>query len=302
MLNLFINSLVPSPSSVLFEALELDPIPLQPPVQVIDRDNKSNDTGLFSALSSYVSSFANDEPPEPSDQEIDYTLCTIDYITDCKFNEVFENIRDMPIDALKALMASLLAQIPENDGQPPVIGVKPELPAPTPIRPNGPKPQLKVPTYDPMLVFVLEFATILALRDEETVATLGKDVADALQTVVRDASNLHYVTVSRAVYYLLRLLRASDDHEFIRAPVVLHQISSFSTKILSRIAPSLLLGLQSCIRGPSGLRNEMATSPDFWSILNHLQALPTVAPTILEIATDLATSAPAGITVDNYES
>lgn len=34
----------------------------------------------------------NDEPPEPNDQEIEATLCTIDNINDCRVEEVLENI------------------------------------------------------------------------------------------------------------------------------------------------------------------------------------------------------------------
>ena len=114
----------------------------------------------------------------------------------------------MPVEALHSLLLSLLEQIPE-DTSPRVIVVKPDLPAPTPVRPNGNKSRQNAPEYDPRIVFVLELATILALRDSESVEAIGKEVADVLQSVVRDASKFHYVVVSRAVYYLLSLLRAT---------------------------------------------------------------------------------------------
>lgn len=117
---------------------------------------------------------------------------------------------NLPVHSLKALLRALLAQIPE-DTSPRVIVVKPEIPSTSsPVRPNGNKARPNRPAYDPSIVFVLELATILALRDKETVEELGKDVADALQTVIRDAANVHPVVVSRAVYYLLSLLRASN--------------------------------------------------------------------------------------------
>ena len=116
----------------------------------------------------------------------------------------------MPVDSLKSFVSTLLTHLPE-DSSPRVIAVKPDIPAPTPIRPNGSKPRPRTVgvTYEPSLVFVLEFATILAARDAETIEKLGKDVADALQAVVRDYANMHPVTISRAVYYLLSFLRAS---------------------------------------------------------------------------------------------
>jgi brefeldin A-resistance guanine nucleotide exchange factor 1 len=167
------------------------------------------DTGIFSALSSYVSSFANDEPPEPSDQEIEYTLCTVDTVKECHFEDILANISQLPLDSLRSLLVSLLEQIPE-DGSPRVIVVKPEILSTTSPRPNGNKAKANRPLYDPSLVFVLELATMLALRDEETVAELAKDVADALASVVRDASKLHPVVTARSVYYLLSLLKASN--------------------------------------------------------------------------------------------
>lgn len=114
----------------------------------------------------------------------------------------------MPIEALQSVLDSLLAQIPE-DSSPRVMVVKPDLPAPSPLRPNGSKVRTQGPQYDPSLVFALELATILALRDAETVEKLGKSVADALQTVIRD-NNVHPVVLSRTVYYLLRVLRESN--------------------------------------------------------------------------------------------
>lgn len=119
------------------------------------------------------------------------------------------------MDSLKALLRALLAQIPE-DASPRVIVVKSDAP-PTnsPARGNGSKTRSNQPAYDPAVVFVLELSTILALRDRETVEELGKDVADALQTVIRDAANIHPVVVSRSVYYLLTLLRASNVSAFL---------------------------------------------------------------------------------------
>jgi brefeldin A-resistance guanine nucleotide exchange factor 1 len=109
---------------------------------------------------------------------------------------------------LRSIIDTLLSQIPE-DSSPRVIVVKPELP-PTSPRTSGTRRKANSPVYDPTLVFVLELATILTLRDEESVRELGKDVAGALQSVIRNASNVHFVAISRVVFYLLSLLRESD--------------------------------------------------------------------------------------------
>lgn len=102
-------------------------------------------------------------------------------------------------------MESLLSELPEEDGDP-VITVKAEAVSPTPsldrrVDASGPK-------YDAGLVYLLEFCTVLALRDADTIRAVGKTVADSLLGVLRTATEHHHIAVSRAAFYLLQLLRA----------------------------------------------------------------------------------------------
>jgi golgi-specific brefeldin A-resistance guanine nucleotide exchange factor 1 len=100
-LNLFVNSLIPpyfAPNRI-----DIPPIPLQNPSQVIDRGQKQNDTGLFSAFTSYISSYAADDPPEPSDEELESTLCTVDCVNACYMGDVFSNVVYVHISLLSGL-------------------------------------------------------------------------------------------------------------------------------------------------------------------------------------------------------
>lgn len=267
---------------------------------MIERSDKAGDVGLFSAFTSYVSSVMNDEPPEPNDQEIDSTLMTVDCITDCRFEEILGNVSELPVESLKSLTVALLGSLPEDES-PRVISVKPEVPSSQLARGSTAKTTADAPLYDPALVYVLELATILALRDEETISTLGADAAEALQVAIRDADHLHPVALSRAVFYLLSLLRASNDHGYIRAPVVLHAISSFRPELLKQCAQPILKGIYGCISGPPELRNELASSPDFWAVLHVLQPHAEAADLAFEIAESVASSQLPAITADNYE-
>lgn len=91
--SLFINSLVPPFDSTLNTELDISQIPLQPPSQVVDRDGRGNDSGLLSAFTSYLSSYAADDPPEPSDEELDNTLCTVDCVAACPIDDILSNIK-----------------------------------------------------------------------------------------------------------------------------------------------------------------------------------------------------------------
>lgn len=186
----------------------MPPIPLQSPTVVIDKNQQaSKDVGLFSTLSSYLASYANDEPPEPSEEELDSTLSTVDCINSCSLGDIFANIMSLDIGSLEALLSALLEQLPEEDG--PFVILKPEPPS---LESNGytpPPTDTSVPQYDPAVVYVLEFATCLVLRDAETVEKLGKRVAVVLQNIIRAAPNAHDLVISRVIYYLFSLLEAS---------------------------------------------------------------------------------------------
>ncbi|KAI9815369.1 MAG: GDP/GTP exchange factor for ARF [Thelocarpon impressellum] len=268
------------------------------PSQVIDRGHRANENGIFSAFTSYLSSYAADDPPEPSEEELESSLCTIDCINACFVDEIAANIVVMPVESLKSLVVSLLAQLPEENN-PVVIVVKPEVPAPAAA--NGQRPKAEGIVYDPAVVYVLELATTLAIRDKETIEAFGKDVAEALQSIMRDAKNVHPTILSRAIFYLLNLLRASHDHNFLRPPVVLHAISSFDQSIQEKSATSILKGMSICISEPGSLKNEMINTPDFWAILKSLQRAKGAAGLVFGIVEDVTAGASSAITADNYE-
>lgn len=90
--NLFINALIPPFADSLVSNFGITPIPLQPPSQVVERESQ-RETGLLSAFTSYLSSYAADDPPEPSDEELDNTLCTIDCIDACNISDMLNNLK-----------------------------------------------------------------------------------------------------------------------------------------------------------------------------------------------------------------
>ena len=114
----------------------------------------------------------------------------------------------MPSESLSWLVHALLDRLPQKSS-PVVIVVKPDPASPSSPRLNGHRSSFGTPVYDPSVVYVLEMASTLATRNDGSIAAVGKDVAEALQNVIRDAANEHPLIVSRAIYYLLHLLRIS---------------------------------------------------------------------------------------------
>ncbi|KAI9886275.1 MAG: hypothetical protein M1823_001947 [Watsoniomyces obsoletus] len=297
-LNLFVNSLMPAHFSSNDNGLDIPRIPLQSPSQVIDRGQKPNETGLLSAFTSYLSSYAADDPPEPSDEELESALCTVDCINACFSSELFADLMKLSVEALYPLVHQLLAQLPAKNS-PVVIAVKPDIPSSSAV--NGQRRVTRGVVYEPTTVFVLELATLLALQNDHTVVTLGPAVADALQSVVRDAINIHPITVSRAIYYLLALLKASQEHAYLRVPVVLHALSSLDPSVLDKCASLMLKGISKCIAAPGPLRNEMVNSPDFWAILKTLHS-DIESESVFNIMEALTADDFSAVTADNYEA
>lgn len=200
--NLFMNSLIPPFDGELNAELDISPIPLQLPSQVVDRGNRTNDSGLLSAFTSYLSSYAADDPPEPSDEELDNTLCTVDCVSACAVDDVLANIKTLPAPALESLVESLISLLPEDS--PSVIVVKHERQT---ARPANGKIDSNQTSYDPAMIYLLELATIITLRDSQTLETIGEALSTSLQAFIRDAGNLHPLALSRIITYLLNLLR-----------------------------------------------------------------------------------------------
>ncbi|KAL3472092.1 hypothetical protein BJX99DRAFT_11435 [Aspergillus californicus] len=297
--NLFVNSLIPPFDLSLNAALEIPPIPLQTPSQIVDRDGRGSETGLLSAFTSYLSSYAADDPPEPSDEELDNTLCTVDCVSACSIDDLLSNFKSLPLESVTTIVDSLLAQLPEESA-PAVIVVKPERPLPS-SRANA-RSSASGSIYDPGMMYLLELAAILTLRDHQTIESLGEGLLASLQGFIRDAGNLHSLALSRVTTYLLNLLRLSHDQPFMRVPVILHGISSFDQDTLESVAVPIVKGLSRCVFDGSLLRNEITASPDFWSILQRLHQHKEASPLVFSLLKTVVDSSPPIVTADNYES
>ncbi|KAF4584253.1 Sec7 domain-containing protein [Ophiocordyceps camponoti-floridani] len=296
--NLFVNSLIPSLASEVSPSLSIPSIPLQTPSQTIDRAARSAESGFLSAFTYYISSYAADDPPEPSEEELDSTLCTIDCIKSCRISKVFRNILTLPAQSVLNLVQALLEQIPEND-QTAVISVKQDT-ATAPVV-NSQNTSTVSPAYDPSILFVLEFGTLLATRDRASMEAVGKDMFDALQTLLRDFSNWHPILISRATFYALLILKHGYDFDFINVPFLLHSINSLPKGLLLRASEIVLKGLSICTDQPGPLRSEIMTSPDFWAIMRVLAGSPESAALVFDIIEKGNAGSPHAIMAENYE-
>jgi len=59
--------------------------------------------------------------------------------------------------------------------------------------------------YDPSMLFLLELATSLAIRDEESMKDFSAEVAEYCTEILRQRKHLHPILVERTLIYLMAL-------------------------------------------------------------------------------------------------
>ncbi len=105
----------------------------------------------------------------------------------------------------REVVKALIEQLPEDDSTT-IISVKQDnMPNPPP---NGQTGVTEPPKYDPSAAYILEFSTILATKDVDSIESMAEKVFHTIQGVLRDASQWHAITVARAVFYALHILKA----------------------------------------------------------------------------------------------
>ena len=114
--------------------------------------------------------------------------------------------RNLPLDASAELVKTLLDQIPDDDQTSLITVNQAPLPAPSATaEPQAPRQ----PAYDPSVAYILEFCSSISMRDEESVQCMGKAVFDAAFAFLRDPLKWHPLTVSRATFHSLSILKRS---------------------------------------------------------------------------------------------
>ncbi|KAG6071541.1 hypothetical protein E4U15_007434 [Claviceps sp. LM218 group G6] len=297
--NLFVNSLIPSFAFSISASTETPTIPLQMPSQVLNRSTRTIETGFFSAFTSYISSYAADDPPEPSEEELESTLCTVDCIRSCNMEDIFKDILNLPVLPTTHLIEALLDQIPEDDRNA-VITVKQDS-TPTVAATNHPATSSH-PTYDPTVAYILEFCTILTLKSDELIHSMGRPVFSVVLGLLRDPMKWHPITLSRATFHAFSILKKSYDFDFIKVHSLLHTIANLPQHVVDQTADVISSGFVVCTDEPSALRNEMMKSPDFWSILRLLAKTRKSSSSVFSILKSSVSGSPPAISADNYEA
>ncbi|KAK9464683.1 hypothetical protein V1512DRAFT_267671 [Lipomyces arxii] len=310
-LNLFTSSLISPYFSELQDNLDVLPIPVIVPANVIKR-NDAKDNGLFSTLSSYLSSYAVDGPPEPTDEELESTLCTVDCVNSCNLSEIFNNISGLGPGDVQYMLKSLLEEAVVLQQRKPFLALRTELTsdgasdggfnADTSASSSA-AAEKSMPSFAPLSIYVLEMAICLVLKDHECLTTLRGTLMETFKQVLSNADNVYSVVTGRVACYLLVLLRrVISDYSAAKTSDKLNDIRTLSGEVFMSLAgvDSLILretghalakAIINCFQeAPKEVKLVLLDAPEqtFWKTLEALLDNSEAAVMIFEIVEEIA--------------
>ncbi|KAG9226057.1 hypothetical protein CCMSSC00406_0008719 [Pleurotus cornucopiae] len=296
--NLFLHSLLPTRMLQMEDFLGgVSMIPLRGSQPA--RQQQRNDSGLLSALSSYLmtpyGSSSDYLVPDATESDVENTLCTIDCITSCRLDELYSQIMQLDSDALVAATRALEALAHErtvarfkqesDDGAIEIDGEAFALP------------------YDPASVFLLETMVSIACQNSSLIDELWPIVFEHLSAVLSSANHYSVLLVERAIVALLRLClilatKASlRDQVYVSFDLLAGLPANVATSVAEQVVSGVVLLMQ---KYP-----EVARSQTEWNIvfalLRSIMPNPEASRLSFEFIVGLASDGPNQVvTPDNF--
>lgn len=271
-LNLFENCLInPNLFSDFQKKVKLNPLPKVKPRYIINRSKAMKDSGILSTFSSFLKGYS-DEPPEPSDQEVESTLSAIDCVRSVNVPSIFENIsRGSPTD-LKLFLQKLLKSLPEFSDK-------------------------SKRYFETETLFIYEVAVCfcLLLKDFETTSLVANSIASAL-----NVSEISKKTMLRLSAYLFITLRHGEETKDDVAQKVLKSLVLQDKELSSKHGAQLVQPLISLVDDDSPYCKVLLNNDDYWKLMRTFGSNPTHAHEILPFVDGIIKSSPNDITPTNY--
>lgn len=94
-------------------SFKLPPLNMAKPKYIINRLNLLKDSGIFSTFSSFLKGYS-DSPPEPTEQEVESTLSTVDCINSLNISTIFEALLSSDCQNIKIFVSQILTEFPQQ--------------------------------------------------------------------------------------------------------------------------------------------------------------------------------------------
>lgn len=250
---LFENCLIDPNLFVDFQSkLKIPPLPKVKPRYVINRVKPLKDSGLLSTFSSFLKSYS-DEPPEPTDQEVESTLSSIDCIKSLNIGAIFNTIAQGDNESKKLLIELLLQLAPEyND--------------------------TSKSFYEYEVLFIFEILVCFSLLIDE-IETINA-VLDKLHTF-KNSNDLSKSSHLRLATYKLLLIRKADSSKANVVSETYKELLEFDKDFLTKHGAQCIQPVLSLADDDSWCGKQTLISEDFWKVLRVFGSIPVFSEQVL---------------------
>lgn len=271
-LTLFENCLVnPNLFSEFQKKVKLNPLPKVKPRYIINRTKALKDSGILSTFSSFLKGYS-DEPPEPSDQEVESTLSAIDCVKSVNVPSIFENISRGPSEDLKLFVQFLLKLIPEYN-------------------------ESTKRYYETEILFIFEVCVCfcLLLKDSEVTQEVIKNLLVLSKS--KEVSKKGKLRIN--TYYFIAS-RNCDVVEETSMNEALDLLCNYEKELINKQGAQLILPLISLIDNDSAYYKVLLNNENYWKLFRIFGSNPAHANQVLSFVEAIAKDSPSDITPVNY--
>lgn len=251
-LTLFENCLInPNLFCEFQKKVSLPPLTKVKPRYIIQGAKPLNNSGILSTFSSFLKGYS-DEPPEPTDQEIESTLSTIDCVRSINVPGIFDTVSKGSQDELTEFVEILLNNLPTYSEE-------------------------KKRYFESEVLFLFEVVVCFSLIVSEFAVT-NKLISKLNEYMKAHVSKKGYM---RLATYLFLLARQSNVSHEVEAAQALDHINTFDREIVTKHCASLVKSLFSLVDQESKLRT-LIQRESFWDFLKVAASSPGFADDVLD--------------------
>ncbi|KAJ3556534.1 hypothetical protein NM688_g1976 [Phlebia brevispora] len=255
--------------------------------------------GLLSALSSYLMTPYNSSNealvPDATDSDVENTLCTIDCINACRFDELYGQIIQLDVDALVAAMRALEALAHERT----VARLKQE--SGDAGYDAGDEDSYTL-SYDPVSIFLLETMVSISCQTPQYIEDIWPVVFEHLSAVLSTPLQYSILLIERAVVGLLRICQLLARTPSLRDQIYVSfdLLASLPTTVANAVAEQVAQGLVLI----ATKYKDIISSQTEWSLVFALLRSTIPHPEASRLSFDLIQNLIDGpeqrVTIDNY--
>lgn len=240
--NLYIYSLIPPGFSDRQKTLGVPLLAPVKPAHVLQQTKQGKESGLFSALSSYITGYS-DQVPEPTADEVEATLSTIDCIDSCGVTEFLQTLLQLPSEHLLTLAEAVGSAKPSIAGKPPGIRQ----------------------TFYPGTLFIMDLLAVVAVESKDT-ATLRATINIFRESLSEwEVEERNYL--ARVLVYYLTLFQYASEELVPELEQALDTILEIKDIVLLPCMPPLVEPLIALAKESAWSSKHIVKQDKYWMLL-----------------------------------